>query len=187
MYAADFSMVMLVSPLTAFLFPDLQMFLEAILTILLSLQWCAVTIIKLDGRNSLDLLPHCFPLCGVEKRKLGPENRARRTGAIGKGLEVRERVSKGEWTWDRWEKPGDNDRQKLKESSLWAKSRWKHWRPGCGTQDIDKTWRWRPRESAETAKVWKGLWHQSQCPGKKNSCKLGQGGVRQLGREWSSN
>jgi len=43
MYITDFLWVMLVSPLTAFLpwtmlFPDLQMFLEAILTTLLSLQ-----------------------------------------------------------------------------------------------------------------------------------------------------
>lgn len=103
MYITDFLWVMLVSPLTAFLpwtmlFPDLQMFLEAILTTLLSLQWCAVTVIKCKGRNSLDLLPHCFPLCGVEKGKLGPEDRARGTGATGKGLEVGERVSKGERT-----------------------------------------------------------------------------------------
>lgn len=138
-----FPWIMLVSPLTAYLpwtmlFLDLQMFLEAILTTLLSLQWCAVTIIKLDGRNSLDLLPCCFPLCDVEKGKLGPKDRGRRTGAIGKGLKVGERVSKEEWTWDGWEKPGDSDRQKLKESSLWAKSRWKQWTPGCGTQDTDE-------------------------------------------------
>jgi len=34
----------------------------------------------------------------VEKGKLGPEDRARGTGATGKGLEVGERVSKGERT-----------------------------------------------------------------------------------------
>lgn len=46
----------------------------------------------------MTMQPHCFPLCGVEKGKLGPEDRARRTGAIGKGLKVGERMSKGKRT-----------------------------------------------------------------------------------------